>query len=113
MYAASEANGQCEASLCDLRGHRGRGLTEGLGRFASQSGSGERGKRMGARRKPRRVQILLVRFLLAPLEFSKLANAQPSNFGPLPYFRVAAKQLGVVPSIDAICSVIILMLNLI
>ena len=29
------------------------------------------------------VQILLVRFLLAPLEFPKLANAQPSNFGPL------------------------------
>jgi len=32
---ASEANGPCETSLCDLRGHRGRGLTEGLGRFAS------------------------------------------------------------------------------
>ena len=32
---ASEADGPCEASLCDLRGHRGRGLTEGLGRFAS------------------------------------------------------------------------------
>ena len=27
--------------------------------------------------------MLLVRFLLAPLEFPKLANAQPSNFGPL------------------------------
>ena len=24
------------------------------------------------------------KFLLAPLEFPKLANAQPSNFGPLP-----------------------------
>ena len=23
----------------------------------------------------------------ASLEFSKLANAQPSNFGPLPYFK--------------------------
>ena len=23
---------------------------------------------------------------IAPLEFPKLANAQPSNFGPLPYF---------------------------
>ena len=35
---ALEADGQCEAGLCDLRGHRGhrgRGLTEGLGRFAS------------------------------------------------------------------------------
>ena len=32
---ASEADGPCEAGLCDLRGHRGRGLTEGLGRFAS------------------------------------------------------------------------------
>ena len=29
----------------------------------------------------------LVRFLLAPLEIPKLANAQPSNFGPLPYFK--------------------------
>ena len=37
---ASKADGPCEASLCDLRGHRGRGLTEGLGRFASQSGWG-------------------------------------------------------------------------
>ena len=27
----------------------------------------------------------LVRFLLAPLEIPNLANAQPSNFGPLPY----------------------------
>ena len=38
---ASEADGPCEAGLCDLRGHRGhrghrgRDLTEGLGRFAS------------------------------------------------------------------------------
>ena len=32
---ALEADGPCEAGLCDLRGHRGRGLTEGLGRFAS------------------------------------------------------------------------------
>ena len=32
---ASEADGPCQAGLCDLRGHRGRGLTEGLGRFAS------------------------------------------------------------------------------
>ena len=79
--------GGYEAGLRGLRGHWGRGLTEGLGRFASQSGWGERGERMGARRRPRRVQILLVRFLLAPLEFPKLANAQPSNFGPLPYFN--------------------------
>ena len=34
---ASEADGPCEAGLCNLRG---RGLTEGLGRFASQSGCG-------------------------------------------------------------------------
>ena len=27
---ASEADGPCEAGLCDLRGHRRRGLTEGL-----------------------------------------------------------------------------------
>ena len=44
-----EANGLCEAGLCDLRGHRCRGLTEGLGRFASQSGCrggvGERSER--------------------------------------------------------------------
>ena len=33
---ASEADVPCEAGLCDL-GHRGRGLTEGLGRFASYS----------------------------------------------------------------------------
>ena len=39
---ASGANGPCEASFCDLRGHRGRGLTEGLGRLASQSGWGGR-----------------------------------------------------------------------
>ena len=26
-----------------------------------------------------------MRFLLAPLEIPKLANAQPSNFGPLPF----------------------------
>ena len=32
---APEADGPCEAGLCDLRGHRDRGLTEGLGRFAS------------------------------------------------------------------------------
>ena len=32
------------------------------------------------------LQTPLVRFLLAPLEIPKLANAQPSNFGPLPYF---------------------------
>ena len=37
----------------------------------------------GASWRSRRVQTLLVRFLLAPLEFPKLANAQPSNFGPL------------------------------
>ena len=44
----------CEASLCDLRGHRGRALTEGLGRFASQSlpravgeGGGERSEQRG------------------------------------------------------------------
>ena len=34
---ASEARAVCEASLCDLRG---RALTEGLGRFVSQSGWG-------------------------------------------------------------------------
>ena len=28
------ADGPCEASLCDLRGHRGRGFTVGLGRSA-------------------------------------------------------------------------------
>ena len=33
----------------------------------------------------------LVRFLLAPLEIPKLANAQPSNFGPLPYFTQIKK----------------------
>ena len=33
------------------------------------------------------LQTPLVRFLLAPLEIPKLANAQPSNFGPLPYFN--------------------------
>ena len=32
---ALEADGPCEASLCDLQGHQGRGLTVGLGRFAS------------------------------------------------------------------------------
>ena len=32
---AVETDGPCEAGLCDLQGHRGRGLTEGLGRFAS------------------------------------------------------------------------------
>ena len=37
---ASEADGPSEAGLCDLRGHRSRGLTEGLGRFAFQSGWG-------------------------------------------------------------------------
>ena len=37
---ALEADGPCEADLCDLRGHRGRGLTECLGDFASQSGWG-------------------------------------------------------------------------
>ena len=37
---ASEADGSCEVSLCDLRGHRGRGLTQGLGCFASQSAWG-------------------------------------------------------------------------
>ena len=37
---ALEADGPCEAGLCDLRGHRSRGLTEGLGRFAFQSGWG-------------------------------------------------------------------------
>ena len=41
----------------------------------------------GASWRSRRVQTLLVRFLLAPLEFPKLANAQPSNFGPLRMFR--------------------------
>ena len=41
----------------------------------------------GACWRSRRVQTLLVRFLLAPLEFPKLANAQPSNFGPLRMFR--------------------------
>ena len=40
----------------------------------------------GACWRSRRVQTLLVRFLLAPLEFPKLANAQPSNFGPLRMF---------------------------
>ena len=34
----SEADGPCKAGLYDLRGHQGRGLTEGLGRFACQSG---------------------------------------------------------------------------
>ena len=43
------------------------------------------------------LQTPLVRFLLAPLEIPKLANAQPSNFGPLPYFITALspqKKLG-------------------
>ena len=30
----SEADGPFEGGLCNLRGHRGRGITEGLGRFA-------------------------------------------------------------------------------
>ena len=32
------------------------------------------------------IESTLVQFLLAPLEFPKLANAQPSNFGPLSIF---------------------------
>ena len=32
---ALEADGPSEAGLCNLRGHRGRGFNEGLGRFAS------------------------------------------------------------------------------
>ena len=34
----SEADGPCEAGLCDLRGHRGRGLTEGLSEASGGGG---------------------------------------------------------------------------
>ena len=36
---------------------------------------------------------------IAPLEFPKLANAQPSNFGPLPYF---SKEVAIVAKIDTL-----------
>ncbi len=45
---ASEADGPCEAGLCDPRGHRGRGITEGrnvLHPRAVGEGGGERSER--------------------------------------------------------------------
>ena len=36
---------------------------------------------------------------LAPLKIPKLANAQPSNFGPLPYF---SEEVAIVAKIDTL-----------
>ena len=73
MHAAStHENAGFRPSEAGLHGLRGRQLRCAISNLG-----------WGASQRPRRVQTLLVRFLLAPLEFPKLANAQPSNFGPL------------------------------
>ena len=54
---ASEADGPCEAGLCDPRGHRGRGITEGRNvlhpRAVGEGGRGAQRAKRAYRRRPR------------------------------------------------------------
>ena len=60
------------------------------------------------------VQTPLVRFLLAPLEIPKLANAQPSNFGPLRALRpfLGTFQVSIYPGTGKITILTLLVLSL-